>query len=385
MTSPAGKRRGAQGSLDDITRIAAEAGREADVDPTFLGGYLEAAVSAASVGRRLTEAELEACRKLGVLSAERGIALSAAVDLYLSATWRLWRTLEAEGLGRGRRRSVDVEALFRSADDAVAAVAKGFEEAQRRAIRRDEAARREFIDDLFVSHPNAGALLEASARFGFNVAGTHVVVVGRTDRAVVEGGPIQGQVELEVLTRLRGPEAIVTTKDGLLVCVLPATGIDPCKDLLAFARSAHDAHWQMGVGGAHPGPSGVYRSYAEAREALALAEGLDLKAPVVPFETVLPYRVLTRDVGALTQTVDAVFGPLGRGRGGKANLIRTLHAYFAEHGNVSAAARRLHVSPRGVAYRLDRIAKLTGYSVRNAEDRFVLELALKGYRLIGRD
>jgi len=64
-------------------------------------------------------------------------------------------------------------------------------------------------------------------------------------------------------------------------------------------------------------------------------------------------------------------------------MLDTLDAYFAESMNTSATARRLHLSPRAVAYRRERIARLTGHSPKEPEHRFVLELALRAARIHG--
>lgn len=103
-----------------------------------------------------------------------------------------------------------------------------------------------------------------------------------------------------------------------------------------------------------------WRSYTEAREALDLARRLGLAEPIVPVDSLLPYRVLTLDPTTVAEMVRAVLGPLDDARGGPEPLIATLDAYFAESGNASGTARRLHLSPRAVVYRLERIAQLTG-------------------------
>src|SRR5258708_22440817 len=71
--------------------IARAAGREAGVAPDFLGSYVLAQLDVISTGRRLRAAELAEHGLSGARAAEDGIALRGLVDLYLSATWRLWR------------------------------------------------------------------------------------------------------------------------------------------------------------------------------------------------------------------------------------------------------------------------------------------------------
>src|SRR5258707_4541353 len=75
----------------DPAAIAQAAGREAGVAPDFLGSYVLAQLDVISTGRRLRAAELAEHGLSGARAAEDGIALRGLVDLYLSATWRLWR------------------------------------------------------------------------------------------------------------------------------------------------------------------------------------------------------------------------------------------------------------------------------------------------------
>lgn len=372
------------GSLEGNTeRIAAQAGRDARVTPTLLGGYLEAAVAACRAGRRFRSAELQACRDRAEEAAERGVPLPALLDLYLSATWRLWgEVLDTLDAVTPPTVAAVAATLFRAADDAAAALAGGYQAAQRRAIRREEALRREFVDDLLGGRAESEALHERAARFGFNLAGDHRVAAGRTRRSLVDAGPIHSRVEAEVLARFGGRDVVVATKEGLLVCVFPPAA-DPVPDFGRLLEESGEGPWQVGVGRVHAGPGGVVRSLEEAREALDLATRLGITATVVPFEALLPYRLLAGDPRLLAEVVEAVLGPLRATRGGAGPLIDTLEAFFAASGNVSATARRLHLSPRAVSYRLDRIARLTGHAPTDPEDRFVLELAVRGRRLVG--
>ena len=137
------------------------------------------------------------------------------------------------------------------------------------------------------------------------------------------------------------------------------------------------------MGRAHAGPTGVARSYEEAREALDLAGRLGLEDPVVEAAGLQVYRVLLRDPAAIAELVDGVLRPLEQARGGPDPLLDTLAAYFASGGVAAEAARRLHVGVRTVTYRLERIRELTGYVANDPAHRFTLEAAVLGARLLG--
>jgi DNA-binding PucR family transcriptional regulator len=58
-------------------------------------------------------------------------------------------------------------------------------------------------------------------------------------------------------------------------------------------------------------------------------------------------------------------------------LADTLRAYLDEFGDVAATARRLHVHPNTVRYRIRRIEKLLTISLSEADERLVLALSLR--------
>lgn len=140
--------------------------------------------------------------------------------------------------------------------------------------------------------------------------------------------------------------------------------------------------WRIAAGRAHPGTYGVARSYEEAREALELAEILQLETPVVYAQDLLVYRVLVRDQAAMSDLVHAVLVPLTASRGGAEPLLETLRVYFRTGGVATETARQLHVSVRTVTYRLAKVAELTGRDVAKPEDRLALEVAVLGARLL---
>ncbi len=363
-------------------RIASSAAADASIEGSLLGEYLQTVLSAARTKRRLTPAELQSCRGLGEQAAA-GSSLASVLDLYLSATWRLWQEISSrsetttpEAVGAA------AEVIFRAADDAVAALAQGYETAQRQAIRREESLRREFVDDLLMGR-GGETLDERAARFGFNLTGSHVAVVGRTGRSLADAGPVHRRVESHVLARFGGRDVVTATKDGLLVCIFPGTSGDPAIELGRVLEDSGEIPWQLGVGRLYPGLGGLVRSYEEAREALELAARLGVVDLIVPLASLLPYRILIRDQMASAEMVESVLGPLRSARGGPEHLIETIEAYFAESTNVTSTARRLHISPRTVTYRLQRVAKLTGYSPREPEQRFVLEVALRAATILG--
>jgi DNA-binding PucR family transcriptional regulator len=180
--------------------------------------------------------------------------------------------------------------------------------------------------------------------------------------------------------RFGSHDVLVATKAGLLVCVVPAVDGEVVIELAGLLRRLGSL--RVGVGRPRAGPTGVARSYEEARESLELAGRLGLDDPVVEAASLLVYRVLLRDRGAIAELVDGVLAPLVLARGGAQPLLDTLAAYFQTGGVAAEAARRLHLGVRTVTYRLERVRALTGYSATDPAHRFTLEAAVLGARLL---
>jgi sugar diacid utilization regulator len=184
-------------------------------------------------------------------------------------------------------------------------------------------------------------------------------------------------------SRLGVHNALITTKEGLLVCIVGHGADTGEPDLSEHLRAVlgRDDPGAIGIGRPYPGPGGVARSYDDARTALDLAQRLGLPSRQLRGADLLVYQVLGRDRAAITDLVATVLVPLQRARGGARPLLDTLTAYFAA-GNAAAAARAMHLSVRALTYRLARVHQLTGYDPTAPEQRYTLETAVLGARLL---
>lgn len=337
-----------------------------------LEGYTEILAGACATGRRLTRDELDALRGRGERAAEEGFGLRVLVRAHLSAAQDLQAELPRAAADR----------LLATVAQAVDAFAEGHERAQRLAVRQEEAARREFIDDLLYGRSDLGRLAERAERFGLLLSHAHAVAVAQGPEPYGDGYAVTRGVESSLVARFGHRRILLTTKDGRLICVAPAD--EP--DVLAFfAKQAYAATdgGQVAVGRPHSGPGGVVHSYEEALNALDLAARMDLNGPVLYAADLLVYPVLTRDRQAMADLVLSVLGPLQQARGGAQPLIDTLTAYFDTGCVTAQAARRLRLSVRAMTYRLDRVHRLTGADPGDPVHRYTLQTAVIGARLLG--
>jgi sugar diacid utilization regulator len=121
-------------------------------------------------------------------------------------------------------------------------------------------------------------------------------------------------------------------------------------------------------------------TYADLVDATRTAQRLGLRGWIPDPEDLALERLLLADRDLADAAVRRELGPvLGDEKFG-AELIETLQAYFDAGENVAAAARRLHLATRTVAYRLERITSLLGHPL-DGEDRRRLSTALMVHRL----
>jgi hypothetical protein len=123
-------------ALEDLSSAVVN---EHDCDRALLNGYLPALLSVAVAARRLSDAEKASCHRIGASAAQAGVGLPVLVDLFMTASRRLWPQLpELVAVTRGRSvRPAELmglgEAVWHAADDALAA---GYLAAQRLVVRR---------------------------------------------------------------------------------------------------------------------------------------------------------------------------------------------------------------------------------------------------------
>lgn len=371
-------------SEGELAAVAAKAG--ADGAPTdLLDGYLQTLVEVSETGRQIRAEERQRWRDIGARAAERGVPMRGLINLYLSATWLAWPILPGvRGPVVADRVTSLGEAVFRAADAAIMTLTAGYEEIQRWAVRSEESLRREFIDDLLDGR-GLGTLAERAERYGLQLAGTLVVVVARAAEPFVDGGGVARQVEAALRAQFGPRDVLVSTKDGLLVCLAPQRLETVPEEFVRRLDTGltGGVAWRVGIGGPQTGPGGAVRSFEQARNALDIGDRLGLPDQVLRARDLLVYQVLGRDSAALSELVGEVLEPLRDSRLGAGPLLQTLSTYFLTGGVATAAAQRLHIGVRTVTYRLRRVKELTGYSVDDPAQAFSLQVAVLGARLIG--
>ncbi|MFF0024729.1 PucR family transcriptional regulator [Streptomyces sp. NPDC005496] len=231
-------------------------------------------------------------------------------------------------------------------------------------------ALRLLLDDLIAGrHASVGALADRSARLGIQLPDLYCLLVA--EPAVADGSDMSHDAAAGLLDDLTAPDgdttSLATVRGPRAVLLLPATAADGAGTVLA-ARS-----WR---GCALTG---------ESLDRVAVAHRLAADAlDTAPAHAHRPGHVLT-DADAHVLALLAghpaaapdhigrlVLGPLAEPAG--RHLLDALVAYL-DTGSANAAARRLHLHPQSLRYRLRRVHTLTGRDPRDTWHRLTLDIA----------
>jgi purine catabolism regulator len=145
------------------------------------------------------------------------------------------------------------------------------------------------------------------------------------------------------------------------------------------ARNESEPLYSVGVGRIAQQIQGIGQSMREAQQALEIGRRLFGEGRLHSFARLGIYRLLFHLYGheELTAFYRETLGPLLEhdSRGGE--LIETLECFFRCNGNLSEAARAMHMHRNSLLYRLERIEELLGQSLEDSELRLSLQIALK--------
>lgn len=339
-----------------------------------------------SQGREIRRDELEAIERVGARRAEAGIPLDDVLHAYRTVSRVCWDALAEECRaqdGETLEATIDLaRTVLRYTDQLSSGVAEAYARAQRAIVREQEGARREFLADLlYGTDATPEDILRRAHNFGYDLSLSYLALVG-------SGPDTDSARESEVANAASSPgieaaaEPIVLQKGDQIIVLLP---VAPATDLAVTPEkliAELGGGWRFGVGGPEPGLEGIRRAYLEAREAFEVGAALELTGPVFRFDDLLLYHFLRSDPKMIQRYVDQMLGPLieydDRKKG---ELIKTLEAYFKADGSVKLAGEILFAHPHTVTYRLKQIERLTGWSLRDAEDKLRLQLALRAARL----
>jgi sugar diacid utilization regulator len=199
---------------------------------------------------------------------------------------------------------------------------------------------------------------------------------------------------MEYFCRSRLSAAITAVRDTELVVLAeesePHSSFDlnrVISECIAYSEQLFpDATVVVGIGGAVSRPTDISQGYLQARRAADAARRLGRFGEILAFDDLGVARLLlqVRDSADLESFTAEVLGELleGSRRTFREPLVETLAAYFHENGSPQRTAKRLHVHPNTVTYRLKRIEDISGLDLHNYRHRLMAQVALEALQLL---
>lgn len=147
-----------------------------------------------------------------------------------------------------------------------------------------------------------------------------------------------------------------------------------------LAREMEPHSWCAGLGEPAHTPAQVHRSATEARDAARLGRLALGTGHIARLADLGVYQLLValRESGQLAPFVERTLAPLLDKTRTADDLLKTLDVFFDCNGNLSEAARRLHLHRNSLIYRLNNASAALGRSLDDADLRLALQIAIKG-------
>lgn len=310
----------------------------------------------------------ELFRRIGRMEATEGRSLEplqAALRIGARLAWnRLHETATRTGMDLATFARLG-EAIFLYLDEIMAASAEGFAQAKAEVAGELERRRRRLLELLIADPPaSPDAIADLCRTAGWRLPGTITAVVledcGRQEFPPLPSMPPEVLVDMS----RREPCLLVPDADGPGRARLIRQGL---------------RGWRAAVGPTVP-VSLAASSLRWASQALALARRgvLAWDDGMVWCAACMPQLVIFSDEELLDRFGTSVLKPLwGLSQAQQDRLADTLLAWLQDWGNAIAAARRLHVHPQTVRYRLRQVTELFGDDLLDPDKRFAIEIALR--------
>ncbi|MGQ9908914.1 MAG: helix-turn-helix domain-containing protein [Candidatus Flexifilum sp.] len=311
---------------------------------------------------------------------------------------RLVSPIVTKDIGRGYLSIIGRDIELDDIDMLVAehgAAACALEMAKAKAISDTEKRLRgTFLDRLLLGDVSQQEAIRQGERFEHDMTLPHVAIVlaWQTDNKPPSLRRLETIVNGVVQTQRANALVWQREKEDEVLVFLAADDRDPVATSQKLARAftaeiqrqLPHAHVAIGIGQAARDISAWRTSYRDAVQALELAIRLQTDTPLYIGDLGVYQLILSlNDREKLIQFYEKTLGPLLEyDMRQHADLIKTLEAFFACHGNLSQTAETLIVHRNTLLYRMNRINEIAQVDLERPEIRLALHLALTIRRLL---
>jgi purine catabolism regulator len=279
---------------------------------------------------------------------------------------------------------------------------------ERSILEVETRHKNEFVDDL-LSRDSAQkqSAIERGAFFGYDPQKRYVIIameikglektlfaeLDEIDKTRIKNRIIR---IIDEITATNGKKTIVGVKSENMIILLPVEKDEPnlkqhiCRMgqeiVNRITQEIKGISVMLGIGRFYMDPADLYKSYQDARRAIAVGPGITNRS-VVHFDDLGVYRLLYQqaDQEELLKFYRDFIEPLEiydikHGT----ELIKTLEAYFECNGNLKKISQELYTHYNTVLYRIQRIQEIVGINLDDPRDRLNMEMALRVQKVIGR-
>lgn len=272
-----------------------------------------------------------------------------------------------------------------------------------REVEAELRLRGELLLDLLREGATTGSVVEAAERLGMDLGDNHVVVFWTLDDPSAPSAgshpsevkrlrmkrDAAGALEGEARSRFRRAW-VLPHADALVLVTSIRDQVEGPERLAAWAKTVRERavtalgpasrELTAGVGSCYSGPSGLRKSFDEAREALLVGRAQFGAGSVTHFKDLGLHRFLygwfdtPRSMSVARDFLRPILEESEETRG---TLLRTLRVYLHSGGRTSVAARSLGMHRNSVRYRLHRIEELLNVDLSDPDVQTVLQLVLR--------
>lgn len=275
------------------------------------------------------------------------------------------------------------------------AAACALEMAKAKAISDTEKRLRgTFLDRLLLGDVSQQEAVRQGERFDHDMTLPHVAVVLAWQADLKSPSLRRLETIVNGVVQTQRANALVwqREKEGEVLVFHATEDKDPIAVSLKLARSftaeiqrqLPNSHVAIGLGQPARDISAWRSSHRDAVQALELAIRLQTDTPLYIGDLGVYQLILSlNDRDKLIQFYEQTLGPLLEyDMRQHADLIKTLEAFFACHGNLSQTAETLIVHRNTLLYRMNRINEIAQVDLERPEIRLALHLALTIRRLL---
>ena len=307
-------------------------------------------------------------------------ALQAALRVGARVTWQRLRETTRQGGGDADVFARIGEAIFRYLDELAASCSAGYAEARSEFAGETGGLRCRLLDLIVADPPAPPESVSRLARAAGWRLPRRVAAVALAVPASAVSGPLP-TLPHDLLAGVvrREPCLLMPDPDGPGRRPLLEDGLRRRWPMAGRTEDDAGSGCLAAVGPTVP-LARASASLRWARQALALGQRGQVRHAegIVRCDEQLATLVLLGDAEFARMLSGQVLAPLRRLRPEQADrLAETLLAWLESADNAGAAARRLHVHPQTVRYRLRQLTELFGDRLADPEARFTLQVALR--------